>query len=95
MKFIVCENYEEMSKAGAKIIADLLKSKPKCVLGLATGSTPVGMYEELRRLKRRDGGYGGQRAKRAHSAHKTPWAASTANQVDCFHSTISLQRQST
>lgn len=52
MKFIVCENYEEMSKAGAKIIADLLKSKPKCVLGLATGSTPVGMYEELRRMNK-------------------------------------------
>lgn len=47
MKIVVCENYEEMSKAGAGIIADLLKAKPKCVLGLATGSTPVGMYKEL------------------------------------------------
>ena len=47
MKIIVCENYEEMSKEGAKIIADLLKTKPQCVLGLATGSTPVGMYKEL------------------------------------------------
>ncbi len=52
MKIIVCENYEEMSKAGAAIIADLLKKKPDCVLGLATGSTPVGMYEELRRLNK-------------------------------------------
>ena len=47
MKIIVCENYEEMSKAGAEIIADLLKTKPDCVLGLATGGTPVGMYKEL------------------------------------------------
>ena len=52
MKIIVCENYDEMSKAGAAIIADLLNSKPKCVLGLATGSTPVGMYEELRRMNK-------------------------------------------
>ena len=52
MKFIVCENYDEMSKEGAKIIAELLKSKPKCVLGLATGSTPVGMYQELAKLNK-------------------------------------------
>ena len=44
MKIVVCENYEEMSKVGAGIIADLLKAKPDCILGLATGSTPVGMY---------------------------------------------------
>ncbi|MBR6796893.1 MAG: glucosamine-6-phosphate deaminase [Clostridia bacterium] len=50
MKLIVCENYEEMSKEGAKIIAEQLKNKPNSILGLATGSTPVGMYEELRRM---------------------------------------------
>lgn len=50
MKLIVCENYAEMSKAGADIIAELLKSKPECVLGLATGSTPVGMYQELAKM---------------------------------------------
>jgi glucosamine-6-phosphate deaminase len=50
MKVIKCENYEEMSKEGAKIIAELLKKKPNCILGLATGSTPVGMYEELQRM---------------------------------------------
>ena len=47
MKIIVCENYNEMSAEGAKIIAELLKNKPDCVLGLATGSTPVGMYKDL------------------------------------------------
>ncbi len=47
MKIIVCENYNEMSKEGAAMIADLLKNKPDCILGLATGSTPVGMYKEL------------------------------------------------
>ncbi len=52
MKVIVCENYDEMSKEGAKIIASLLKNKPCCVLGLATGSTPVGMYKELAGMNR-------------------------------------------
>lgn len=52
MKIIVTENYGEMSKEGAKIITKLLKEKPDCILGLATGSTPVGMYEELIRLNK-------------------------------------------
>lgn len=47
MKIIVCENYDEMSKVGADIIAELVAEKPDCILGLATGSTPVGMYKEL------------------------------------------------
>ena len=52
MKIIVCENYDEMSKEGAKIFAALLKEKPNCILGLATGSTPVGMYQELAKLNK-------------------------------------------
>ena len=52
MKIIVCENYEEMSKVGAGIIADLLKAKPDCILGLATGSTPVGMYKKLTKMNK-------------------------------------------
>ena len=47
MKIIVCENYAEISARAAELIADLVKAKPDCVLGLATGSTPVGMYKEL------------------------------------------------
>ena len=50
MKIIVTDNYEEMSKEGADIIAALLKKKPDCVLGLATGSTPVGMYKCLAKM---------------------------------------------
>ncbi len=52
MNLIVCENYEEMSREGAKTIAALLKEKPKCVLGLATGGTPVGMYRDLAEMNR-------------------------------------------
>lgn len=47
MKFIICESYEELSDLGAKIIAEQLQKKPDSVLGLATGSSPVGMYQQL------------------------------------------------
>ncbi len=47
MKVIVTKDYAEMSSAAAKIVADLIKNKPDCVLGLATGSTPEGMYAQL------------------------------------------------
>jgi len=47
MRVIVCDTYEEMSKEAAKIMAAQVHLKPNCVLGLATGSTPVGAYNEL------------------------------------------------
>lgn len=47
MKIIVTKNYEEMSIEAGKIMAEVIKNKPDCVLGLATGSTPVGMYDYL------------------------------------------------
>ena len=52
MKFIVCENYEEMSKKAAEIMADVIKNKPDCVIGLATGSTPTGTYQELIKMNK-------------------------------------------
>lgn len=47
MQLIVCDNYDEISKKAAEIVAEQVKSAPDCVLGLATGSTPVGMYSLL------------------------------------------------
>ncbi len=47
MKVIITENYAEMSKKAAEVVIALLKEKPACVLGLATGSTPIGLYENL------------------------------------------------
>jgi len=41
------ENYEAMSKKAADILASVVHLNPACVLGLATGSTPVGLYKEL------------------------------------------------
>lgn len=40
-------DYEAMSRRAANLIAAELIRKPNCVLGLATGSTPVGAYQEL------------------------------------------------
>ncbi|MBQ9161907.1 MAG: glucosamine-6-phosphate deaminase [Clostridia bacterium] len=47
MKLVVCKSYEEMSEKAAAIVAEIVKAKPDCVLGLATGSTPVGTYSKL------------------------------------------------
>lgn len=47
MKFIKVENYEQLSRQAANIIAAQVISKPKCVLGLATGSSPLGTYGNL------------------------------------------------
>lgn len=48
MKKIVCKNYDEMSKKGAEIILEQIKEKSDSILGLATGSTPIGLYKCLR-----------------------------------------------
>lgn len=47
MNFITVKNYDELSKKAANIIAAQVISKPCSVLGLATGSTPVGTYKKL------------------------------------------------
>lgn len=47
MKVIVAKDYAEMSLRAAEIVAKQIADKPDCVLGLATGSTPEGMYAEL------------------------------------------------
>lgn len=44
MRIIVCKDYSEMSEKAAEIVASQITLKPDCVLGLATGSTPEGMY---------------------------------------------------
>ncbi len=47
MNFLIKDTYEEASLAAADIIASQIEEKPDCVLGLATGSTPIGAYAEL------------------------------------------------
>ena len=47
MKIISVKDYSALSRAAANIIAAQVILKPRCVLGLATGSSPVGTYQEL------------------------------------------------
>ncbi|MGN0264287.1 MAG: glucosamine-6-phosphate deaminase [Oliverpabstia sp.] len=47
MRFIVTKDYNDMSRKAANIISAQIITKPNCVLGLATGSTPVGTYKQL------------------------------------------------
>ena len=47
IEFIVTNNYDEMSQKATDIFVDLLKKKPNSILGLATGSTPIGLYKKL------------------------------------------------
>lgn len=47
MKIIRAKNYEDMSRRAAGIIAAQITLKPQSVLGLATGSSPLGTYQQL------------------------------------------------
>ncbi len=50
MKWIHVNNYDEMSKQAALIFKKQIEEKPDSVLGLATGGTPIGFYQELIKL---------------------------------------------
>lgn len=47
MRIIKTKDYEDMSKKAANVISAVMINKPDCVLGLATGSSPVGTYKNL------------------------------------------------
>lgn len=55
MLVIIKKDFDEMSKAGADMIADLIRRKPNCVIGFATGGTPLGLYKELIRMHKEEG----------------------------------------
>ena len=52
MEVIIQCDYQQMSKVAAQLVVDVLNTKPNAVLGMATGSTPLGLYQELVRLHR-------------------------------------------
>lgn len=47
MRIIIEKDYQSMSKKAALLVASQINLKPNSVIGLATGSTPLGMYKEL------------------------------------------------
>ena len=55
MKIIVTKDYEELSEKALEIVLGVLREKEDAVLGLATGSTPVGLYAKMIEDHRRNG----------------------------------------
>ena len=55
MEFRTFKTGAELARAAAEMIAGVLRAKPDCVLGLATGSSPIGTYDELARMHREEG----------------------------------------
>lgn len=47
MNIVIAKDYSEMSRIAANEFAHAIHANPSCVMGLATGSTPIGMYECL------------------------------------------------
>lgn len=52
MKVIVSKDYDEMSKKAADLIINMLIDKPQAKFGFATGSTPIGLYENLAKAEK-------------------------------------------
>ena len=50
IRVFVCRDYETISKKAAGLVSGMVNVKPDCVLGLATGSSPIGMYDKLAEL---------------------------------------------
>ena len=55
MEVRILPSYDDLSKSAAVEVRNVLNSKPNAVLGLATGSTPLGLYQELVRMHREEG----------------------------------------
>ena len=55
MKVFIVDNYQEGAVKAADIIEKVVRENPECTLGLATGSSPVGMYKELARRCAKEG----------------------------------------
>lgn len=47
MKVVIAKDYDEMSKKAFDVMAEVVKSNPNAVIGLATGSTPIGLYKNM------------------------------------------------
>lgn len=55
MEIIIQSTYKQLAAIASEIIRDALLKKPDLVLGLATGSTPIGLYKALVRMHKEDG----------------------------------------
>lgn len=55
MEVIIKDSYEELSVEAGRIVKAVLEKKPNTVLGLATGSSPIGLYKEMIRMHKKEG----------------------------------------
>ncbi len=55
IKIVKTASYEELGQKAAAVIADVIANKPDCVLGLATGTSPISTYQELIRRNKEEG----------------------------------------
>ena len=55
MEVLVVKDYDSISKEAGQIFIEAIKNKPNIVLGLATGSTPIGMYKEMIKAHKDEG----------------------------------------
>lgn len=53
MEVIISRTPEEMARAAAREVADVINAKPNAVLGMPTGTTPLGLYQELVKMYKR------------------------------------------
>jgi glucosamine-6-phosphate deaminase len=54
VEIIIKDDYQQLSRAAAEIVVEVLNTRPNAVLGMATGSTPLGLYQELVRLHKEE-----------------------------------------
>ena len=81
MLVVIKKDYEDVSREAARIVAGAVRSKPETVLGLATGSTPLGLYKELIALHRA----GTLDFSRATSFNLDEYLGLPANHPQSFH----------
>ncbi|MDF2926319.1 MAG: glucosamine-6-phosphate deaminase [Paenibacillaceae bacterium] len=81
MNVLTFPSHEELNKVGAGIISGLIQTTPRAVLGLATGSTPIGVYEELVRSHKQ----GLVSFRRATSFNLDEYAGLPANHPESYH----------
>jgi glucosamine-6-phosphate deaminase len=55
VRVIIVDQPSEVGRRAARIVSDLVRKKPSSVLGLATGTSPLGLYDELIRMHREEG----------------------------------------
>ncbi len=82
MRVVITADYQSLSHEAAHLVAGAVKSTAEAVLGLPTGSTPLGMYAELVNMHRADG----LDFSRVHTFNLDEYIGLPAGHPDSYHS---------